>query len=628
MGKLLAFCLFVAACGDNSKPPLGGDAGIDAGTPDWPEGALTKATMDSQVGVLLDEFPAAQRDAIAATLIAKPDSFWTDRAHEQVKLTGVRLVFRAGYYTDPKDALPIAPDSGWKITKTAAAARTTVNGHDLVVAPYHLEVMILSDKDSVATSEPALGNVGGTWDEPFTFPLDPELIFQRTRYACYNEAEFPPNSVDSEETDSMYDDTCDFEPSTSLDGCHRTEIAPKSCKDTIDDKIGRVDTMLHFERLAYDRATADGVRTGEITSFTGADLTGIPEQFDKQRVIYRYIQPNSCTIVEQCVGGAGWRRLLQFTGSDKNVGTQDMAIGEIDYFMDGSVASQLIDHNVYEFSQCHGHYHFMHYGTFSFGDFPTTNKKRGFCLQATNRFTNNEYGHLDNPYGDCSFQGIGPGWGDEYRAGLECQWLDVTDLNTKTAPVTKQLTFTTNPDGFLCEGNYNLDDQGMLKFDPTTFTTADGKPVDKPECDYTPGYDANNTDKTDATVPVDGEGYVTQACTAHQIGPLRNCELKKAPANIKSCTAGANATLTCTVPAGSKPQVVRACEYSAVLGTGIPCTAQDAIGNALVDPTTPAVLTVKCPAARDANEPGGKLSIYEGPGYNEDAAADVSCTLL
>ena len=513
------------------------------------------------------------------------------------------------------------------ITRTSTPVRKTVNGHDLVVADYKLTAMILSDADSVGVSEPALAAVGGTWDEPFTFPLDPELVFQRTRYACLNEGEFPHNSVDSEEVDSMYDDACDVELSLTLTGCHQTELSPQSCKDTVDAKVGRVDAVLHFERLAYDRAMADAVRIGPITSKTGADLTGIPDQFDQQRVIYRYIEPTSCTIVEQCVGGPGWRRLLQFTGSDKNVGTEPLDIGAIDYFMDGSVASQLIAHNVYEFSTCHGHYHFMHYGKFSFGDDPNTNAKRGFCLQATNRFTNNEYGTLTNPYADCSNQGIGPGWGDEYRAGLECQWLDVTTVDTSAGPVTKQLSFTTNPDGFLCEGNLKLDGMGKLMFDPTSFVTQMGAPVDKPQCDYSPGYADNNTDATPATVPVLGEGYVTQPCTQNQIGPLRNCAMKKAPPASYSfaCNPGATSHLSCTVPAGSAPQVVRACEFSKVLNTGIPCTFQESIVNGLVPAGAATSLTFKCPAARSATEPGGKISVYEGPGYNEDTAADVTC---
>jgi hypothetical protein len=585
--------------------------------------------MTSTVGVLLDEFPAAQRDAVAAKILAEPASFWQARAKRQAKLTGLRLVFRQGYYpNDMKDALPIAPDSNWKITISGPAARKMVGSHDLVTVDYTLTAILVTAADSPAASEPALAMVGGTWDEPFTFPIDPELVLQRTGFACINEAEFPPNSVDSEEVDSMYDQTCDVEDMPSGTGCHQTLPLPtQSCVDALDAKMGRIDTKLHFERLAYDLAMADANRLGPFTTPDGADLTGIPEQFATSRIIYRYIAADSCTLVEKCVGATGWRRLLQFTGSDKNVGGKALDIGAIDYFMDGSVASQLIDHGVYEWSACHHHYHFMHYGTFTFNG--TNYAKRGFCLQATNRFTNNEYGSLTNPYWDCSYQGIGAGWGDEYRAGLECQWLDVTSIDTSTAPVSGMREFDSNPDGFLCEGSLELTSSGMLEFTPTSFKTAAGKPVDKPMCNYVPNWSANNTDQAPDAVPADGEGYVTAPCIANQIGPLRNCELKKAPAASYhlSCTPGASAMLSCTVPANSATQVVRACDYSAKLKTGIPCTYQGSLGNTLVGGEAPTQLMITCPSALDADEPGGSISVYAGPAYNGDAPADVTCTL-
>src|SRR4051812_13734802 len=50
---------------------------------DWPAGALTQVTLQSTVGVLLDEFDAGQRAAIATALIAKPTAFWAARAKRQ-----------------------------------------------------------------------------------------------------------------------------------------------------------------------------------------------------------------------------------------------------------------------------------------------------------------------------------------------------------------------------------------------------------------------------------------------------------------------------------------------------------------------------------------------------------------
>ena len=42
-----------------------------------------------------------------------------------------------------------------------------------------------------------------------------------------------------------------------------------------------------------------------------------------------------------------------------------MRFGEVDCFSEG-LASELIENNVYEFAECHQHYHFQHYGVFYF----------------------------------------------------------------------------------------------------------------------------------------------------------------------------------------------------------------------------------------------------------------------
>src|SRR5262249_45886512 len=152
-------------------------------------------------------------------------------------------------------------------------------------------------------------------------------------------------------------------------------------------------------------------------------------------------------------------------------------------------------------------------GTFSYGDGAATTAKRGFCLQSTVRTSNNELSPLSNVYYDCGYQGIEVGWADEYKAGLECQWIDVTSESTTQAPVTKSPTFHSHPDGFLCEGTPVLDAQGDQVWLPTQFTTSTGQPVDKPACDYSPGWDQDNVDTYMVTLPTDGDGYVTAPCT-------------------------------------------------------------------------------------------------------------------
>ncbi|MSP60808.1 MAG: hypothetical protein EXR72_10795 [Myxococcales bacterium] len=620
MRNLQATILVLATAGLGSCV---GDPPADTAAKGDP-GALIAVNMDSTVGVLLDEIPAPMRDRVANNLIGKPLEFWKQRAEDQIELTTYRLVFRKFFYEKgkPRDSLAISSTKSlWNVALRGAPRRTMVKGHDLVVIDYTFATTILTDAESPGISEPALKGIKGRWSEPFIFPIDPKLVFQRTRFACMDEEDFPPNSVDSEETSSFYDQECDVEAMLSDTACHQTELPAVSCVDALDAKIGKVTTEMRFERLKWNTELANKVRLGPITNPKGPDMQVVGEEFRENRLVYRYIQPDSCTLVEQCVGGPGWRRLLQFSTSDQNTGTKDVHIGAVDYYQDG-VPRPLIDHGVYELSACHQHYHFMHYGTFSYGQDAATTSKRGFCLQATIRYLNNEYSKLTNPYAGCDFQGVGSGWADQYRAGLECQWIDVTAIDTTKKAVTKALTFSSNPDGFLCEGEPKLDANGDQIFEPTNFTTLDGRPVDRPACDLFPGWDANNLDSYDVTLTTDGEGYVTAACKSGQIGPLRNCGFKKRAENL-GCTAGGSVKLRCTTSA-TAAQVARFCDYSKALRTGIPCTYQEALATAVIEPSGSDV-TFTCPAARDAVETGGRFSLYAAPVYPGDAAAAIHC---
>jgi hypothetical protein len=596
-------------------------------------GALIAVAMNSTVGVLLDEIPMSMRDRVAQGLLAKSSDFWIARAHRQILLTTYKLVFRQAYYAKMKyagkDALPITPEAGWNITLNGAARRGTIDGHDLVMVDYSLASTILTDYNSPCASENHLCNGGGKWTESFNLPVDPELVFQRTRFACLDEGQFPPNSVDSEEVDSFYDDSCGVEQELTNTGCHQTELPTSTCIAALKNTIGHIATGLNFTRLAWDSSLANQVRIGPITNTAGSNLTPEASEFRVNRITYRYIQPNDCAIVEQCVGGTGWRRLLQFATADRNTGTQALNIGAIDYFGDGGGGTPLSQHNVFEYSACHHHYHFTHYGTFSFNNTQATTTKRGFCLQATDRFSNIEVSPLTNPYANCWYQGIMPGWVDEYKAGLPCQWIDVTDVNTSKRPVTGPLTFVSNPDGFLCEGTPILDANGNQTWVPTNFTSSTGQPVDKPACNYYQtasdpnAWSSDNTDSYNVTLPTPGNGYVTAGCTHNQTGPLRNCSF--AATTSFSCTPGSAVHLHCTLGSGATPQVVRACNFSAVLNTGVACTYQDSLANAAVDGAGD--LTVTCPPPLSATEPGGRFSIYTAPVSSDDSSSTVTCVV-
>jgi hypothetical protein len=630
-GLVAATALAAPGCGGDTGGTTSSGTGGGAGDP----GALVKVSTASQVGVVLDEIPPAMRDKVAAGLVAKDAKFWIDRARAQINMTKYRLAFRSYYYVDGmRMQLPLPPDAKWNVALKPDAMgstkprRTMIGTHDVVVVDYTFDSTLLTSADSPGITEPELAKVGGAWDEPFIFPIDPELLFQRTGYACMDEVGFPPNSVDSEETAVFYDQECVAQGQASKAACHQTALPPLSCVDALDESVGKIEIKVHFERLPWDSAVADKARFGDVTNKTGADIrAGVASTlFPPPKVIYRYIPEGDCTLAEKCVGAPGWRRLLQFSSINWNIGKQTLDIGAVDAELTGMGGGDLAAHHIYEFSECHQHYHFMHYGTFTFGDQQPSSSKRGFCLQSTDRVSNNEDAPLHNPYSDCSYQGIEAGWGDNYNAGIDCQWIDVTGYDVSQGPVKNAIHEDFNPDGFLCEGSPVLDSMGKQEYEHTTFTTAKGEPVDRPKCDFMASWDANNKRSEDVTLPALGDSFVTEPCTRGQIGPLRNCGFKK-QSDLEACTPGAKVNLHCTVPAGAAPQTVRLCESSQVLKSGTACTHGFAIGNAVV-PEAGVDLAITCPASRSAAETGGAYSIYSSPLVDEDAAQTVTCAVV
>lgn len=584
-------------------------------------GTLIAVSLDGKVGVLLDEIPMSMRERVATALAANDEAFWIDRAKQQLRLTGLRLVFRKYFYdeSENKKALPIPPEEKWNITLVGKPARTMVDGHDVVAVSYLFESTLLSDLDSPAASEPMLGDKGGRWDEKFVFPIDPTLLLQRTGYACMDEDQYPPESVDAENAYLFYDDTCEVETAEER-SCHYTDLPQESCVEALEKKVGRVDASIHYERLGWDENLANKVRSGEITQKEGPDLKVLISGLELNYIVYRYFPPTSCAIADGCIGAPGWRRLITFDSHDHNVGAKPLHIGDVDYYLTGG-GTDNEDHGVYEFSACHEHYHFKYYGDFSFGSGASTQlQKNGFCLESTDRLSNNESTPLNTEYSECVYQGVEAGWGDNYQAGLQCNWVDITDLDTSAGPVTDKLTFHSNPDGFLCEGTLVKDAMGKQVWEPTSFTTDKGDPVDRPKCQQLPGTELNDKGSIQLTVPQAG-GLVTAACKGNPVGPLRNCGFQAA--QVIDCTPGEMVTLDCTVTDTTKPQVVRVCEASKVLGGGMECELREALGNSVVEGT--ASLTFTCPPMRDADEPGGQYALYTAPVWEKDGTQTVTC---
>src|SRR5260221_3018566 len=122
---------------------------------------------------------------------------------------------------------------------------------------------IVTDAASPALVEPNLASVGGTASESFKLPADPELLFERTGYACMDEAEFPPGSVFEENTWYYYDDSC-TPGSTGATGCHVTVVPKLSCGDALTRNTGLMHSTLNFTRVAYDATIASQYRVGTV----------------------------------------------------------------------------------------------------------------------------------------------------------------------------------------------------------------------------------------------------------------------------------------------------------------------------------------------------------------------------
>ena len=608
-------------------------------------GSLVKTTMQSEVGVLLDEIPSSMRERVAAAMIAEPAQFWIDRAHAQLRLTGYQLTFRTYYYAaGVRQSLPLPPEPVWHVSLLGGPRRRSIDGHDVVAVSYQFSSVLVSDEASPAVSEPKLRAIGGQWHEQFMLPVDPELLLQRTGYACMDEDSFPFNSVDSEEVDSFYDQTAVVEKTLGNVGqSHYTVQPTQSCAAAVRDHVGKVETSVLFERLPWNIAVANTYRYGQDTGIEPDLATYLPD-FLPSRTTYRYVHAadsGGCEVVEGSVDGTGWRRLLQFATSDENVGERDLTIGGVDYTISGSHGDNDL-HNLFEFSPCHRHYHFKYYGQLGWtGDGPIVNAKNGFCMQDTLRTANREASPLYNRFSSCGFQGVSPGWADQYKGGLPNQWLDTTDLPVGTGT----RSFRSNPNGFLCEGTF-VDSNGKpigpndpVVWAPTGLTGENGKPVEAPLCHFKDGWDANDAHSVVESIQPRGEGLITGPCTRGQIGPLRNCGFGSTPTRAE-CIPGAATTALFALPPGAPPQVVRLTEFSHALGSPVPARYEDSyvplrpgvgdqpsmLANAIVAPTSPQAVTFTCPSSRTGGEyePGGTFSMYTAPVFPPDVTAPVT----
>lgn len=144
-------------------------------------------------------------------------------------------------------------------------------------------------------------------------------------------------------------------------------------------------------------------------------------------------EADGCAVQEGCVNAPGLRTILRFTTRIPNVGTADAQLG-----FPGDRP------DLFVYSECHAHYHLDNFADYALIDGEGTvipaGHKQAFCLMDAE-----PYDGSGTPAYTCANQGISVGWADTYPAGIDCQWIDITDVT----PGTYQLQVAIDPTDFM-----------------------------------------------------------------------------------------------------------------------------------------------------------------------------------
>ncbi|HEX2734744.1 MAG TPA: lysyl oxidase family protein [Polyangiaceae bacterium] len=258
---------------------------------------------------------------------------------------------------------------------------------------------------------------------------------------------------------------------------------------------------------------------------------------------------DSCALAEECIDAPGTRRLLRFSTETDNLGDADLVLG------DPTTTPG------FEFSECHGHYHFEGYAEYQLldtdGEVAARGHKQAFCL--IDIVDTGVPGTAPEPRYHCGFQGLQHGWGDVYDSGLDCQWVDITDVPAGDYT----LRIIVNPQRVVQESNYS-----------------------------------NNTTEIPVTITEPGsEGPLTPC---HQSGVGRNCGWQIADGfSSASCTPGETFTISCGC-ACQGDSMLRVCEGSEA------CLSDDALSQNDDSCGLCSETTVTCPDS-------GVYTLLEGP---------------
>lgn len=151
----------------------------------------------------------------------------------------------------------------------------------------------------------------------------------------------------------------------------------------------------------------------------GPDLTIVQPRFISSLSLGSVTaNAGDCRVAESCLTGYGTRTVINFDTYIKNIGDLDYYIGN-----PSSNPTQFTTNN------CHGHAHYEGYAEYRLykpnGQMIPIGFKNGFCVLDFDGCPDGGMAKYS-----CSNMGISKQCGDIYSAGLDCQWIDITDVDT------------------------------------------------------------------------------------------------------------------------------------------------------------------------------------------------------
>jgi len=188
---------------------------------------------------------------------------------------------------------------------------------------------------------------------------------------------------------------------------------------------------------------------------TTLDLDGTPDlvlsdHLGQQWVVRdEFLDGSLCSVVEGHVD-PGYHKIIRFTVQANNIGDADIFIGDPN---DPKLA------DLFEFAECHHHYHFKNYAKYELIDprsgYSWRAAKRGFCMLDTDPVpaADGTEPPRAKQFDSCGaigipgHQGISHGWADTYRFFLGGQYfvLDGGDGQPPVPPGDYILRITVNP---------------------------------------------------------------------------------------------------------------------------------------------------------------------------------------